>query len=138
MRLLSGLCFKLQHTAAVFLQLAQSHICHDKSIYFQKGADDITQQLKASGPGEEAAESQNNLIDLVLGDHDLTNYLNCLPLEMNDTSQILETEFQVPKSHIFHLGEEDNPPYPQRPISDRTFDWFLWDDYYGSSNVGHE
>lgn len=140
MRLLAGLCSKLQHTAAVFLQLAQSHTRRGNST---KTASNISgaplsQQHISSALGEQATQPWDDLINVDLGDHDFITYLNWLPVDMNATSRILETELQGPKSHHPDRSQESSLPYPQKPMSDRTFDWFLWDDYYGSTNIEFE
>ncbi|KAJ5369515.1 hypothetical protein N7509_014127 [Penicillium cosmopolitanum] len=138
MRLLAGLCYKLQHTAAVFLQLAQSHTRHGNSTKPAGNTAPLSQQQKSSALGEKATQPWDDLINIDLGDHDFSTYLNWLPVDMNATSRILETELQGPKSHHPDRSQESSLPYPQKPMSDRTFDWFLWDDYYGSTNVGFE
>ena len=135
MRLLAGLCTKLQHTATVFLQLAQSHIRHCNS---RKSAQDkvpLSKQAKGLRPGEQTAQQWDDLIDIDLDDDALIAYLNCLPVDMNATSRILESELQVPQPHNPDHGEENSPTYFQNPMSDCTFGWFLWDDYYGISNM---
>ncbi|KAJ5281836.1 hypothetical protein N7478_007208 [Penicillium angulare] len=129
MRLLSSLCSKLQHTMSVFFQLAQSHTGNVGETKLPKDKAPISQE-------EEAVPPWNDLIDMDLGDLDITPYLNWLPIDMNHTFQILETELQAPKVRPSHNFEECGPAYSQKPISDRTFDWFLWDDYYASPNVG--
>lgn len=136
MRLLGSLCSKLQHTTAVFLQLAQSYIRHGSSMKSPSNIATTSRRSKGRGPEEGVIQPRDNLIDVDLGDHDFATYLNWLPIDMNDTSRILEAELQVPKYHHSHHREENSPSYPQKPISDGTFDWFLWDDYYGSPTAG--
>ncbi|KAJ5769064.1 hypothetical protein N7520_003623, partial [Penicillium odoratum] len=135
MRLLADLCSKLQHTAAVFLQLAQSHVRHCYSTKPTQNAVLLSQQPKSSRADEQATQTWNDLIDIALDDQELINYLSCLPVDMNSTSRILETELHVPQSHRPNRAENMSPTYSQQPISDCTFGWFLWDDYYGSSNL---
>lgn len=135
MRLLAGLCSKLQHTAAVFLHLAQSHIRHCYPKKPIPSAVLLFQQPKGSEAGEHATQPWDHLIDLEMGEQELITYLNYLPADMNATSRILETELQVPQFHHLRRGEENSPIYSQQPLSDCTFGWFLWDDYYGSSNM---
>lgn len=138
MRLLADLCSKLQHTAAVFLHLAQSHIRHCTSTKAALDADPLSEQLKTSEPDEQTTPSWNDLINIDLNDDELITYLNCLPVDMDATSRILENELQFPQSHHSDYGEESSPTYLQKPILDCTFGWFLWDDYYGSSNMRFE
>ncbi|KAJ5623059.1 hypothetical protein N7490_011664 [Penicillium lividum] len=138
MRLLAGLCSKLQHTATVFLQLAQSYIRHCYSIKPKQYTVLLSQQPKSSRPDEQATQPWDDLIDIALDDQELINYLSCLPVDMNPTSRILETELHVPQSHRPDRAENMSPTYSQQPMSDFTFGWFLWDDYYGSSNVRFE
>ncbi|KAJ5523373.1 hypothetical protein N7513_012917 [Penicillium frequentans] len=135
MRLLADLCSKLQHTAAVFLHLAQSHNRHCNSIKPTRNAVPLSQQPKISGPDGQNTHPWDYLIDVDLSDYELITYLNCLPVDMEATSRILENELQFPQSHHLHHVETGIPTYFQRPISDCTFGWFLWDDYYGSSNT---
>lgn len=138
MRLLADLCSKLQHTAAVFLHLAQSHNRHCNSTTPARNAVPLSQQPEISEPEKQTTYSWDGLIDIDLSDDEIITYLNCLPVDMEATSRILENELQFPQSHHSVYGEESSPTCFQKQISDCTFGWFLWDDYYGSSNMKFE
>ncbi|KAJ5113088.1 hypothetical protein N7456_001622 [Penicillium angulare] len=129
MRLLSSLCSKLEHTTSVFFQLAQSHAGNLDREKAPKDKAPISQE-------EESVRPWDDLINMDLSDLNITPYLNWLPIDMSHTSQILETELQGPNPQPSHNSEECGPAHSEKPISGSTFDWFLWDDYYGSSNVG--
>ncbi|KAJ5118818.1 hypothetical protein N7448_010525, partial [Penicillium atrosanguineum] len=135
MRLLAGVCSKLQHTATVFLQLAQSHARHGTSLKPATNATSPSKHWNSSGLGEDGIQSWGDLIDADLSDNDFINYLNLLPVDMDATSRILETELQFPGPNYSNSEKENNPTYLQRPTLDRVFDWFSWDDYYGSTSI---
>lgn len=136
MRLLAGVCSKLQHTATVFLRLAQSHIHHNHSNSTEPAAeDDAYQQPNGLGMDEHVAQPWDDLTGTDLGNFNMMNYLNCLPVDMDVTSRILEAEIHA--SNLHHSGRkmEDEPTYFHGPTSDHVFDWFLWDDYYGGIDI---
>jgi hypothetical protein len=135
MRLLAGVCSKLQHTAAVFLQLAQSHTRHSTSAKPSADTSRFSEQSNSSRLGGHATQSWDDSINADLDGHEFMNYLNCLPADMNDTSQILETELQVSKPQHLDGEQETSSAYLQRPTSDCAFDWFLWNDYYGNTGI---
>ncbi|KAJ5805700.1 uncharacterized protein N7503_003302 [Penicillium pulvis] len=138
MRLLADLCSKLQHTAAVFLHLAQSLNRHCKSTKPARNVVPISQQQTVAEPEEQTTHSWDDYVDIDMSDDELTTYLSCLPVDMEATSRMLENELQFPQSHHGDHGEKSSPTYFQKPISDCTFGWFLWDDYYRSSNMRSE
>lgn len=135
MRLLTGVCSKLQHTATVFLQLAQSHTRHSTSSKPAGDATGASKYWNDSGVNENGTQSWDELIDADLSGNDFINYLNLLPVDMNATSRILETELQFPGSNCSNREKEDNSTYLQRPTLERAFDWFSWEDYYGSTGI---
>lgn len=135
MRFLAGVCAKLEHTAAVFLQLAQSHTRYSDSAKPTDDAARLSQRSNSSGLNEHGIQSWDGMIDADLVHSDFTNYLNWLPVDMDATSRILETELQGSRTHHSDRKPESTSTYFQRPASDRIFEWFLWDDYYGDTNI---
>lgn len=134
MRLLSSVCSKLQHTATVFLQLAQSHTRHFNSKSPADNATDLSQNPNYSGLDEHGTESWDDLTSTDLGNCDMKSYLNWLPVDMDVTSRILEAEIQDSRFHDSDCTPENSSTYFRGPTTERVFDWFLWDEYYGSVN----
>lgn len=135
MRLLAGVCSKLEHTAAVFLQLAQSHTRYNNSAKPTDDAARLSQQPNSSALDDHDTLSWDDMTDADLVHCDFANYLNWLPVDMDATSRILETELQGSRSQNSDRKPESTSTYFQRPASDRVFEWFLWDDYYGDINI---
>lgn len=135
MRLLAGLCSKLEHTAAVFLQLAQSHTRYSNSAKPTDDAARLPQRPNSPGLDEHGTQPWDGMTDADLVHCDFANYLNWLPVDMEPTSRILETELQGSRSQHSDRKPESTSTYFQRPASDRIFEWFLWDDYYGGTNI---
>lgn len=134
MRLLAAVCSKLQKTAAVFLQLAQSHTRHNTSTK-PIGGTFLSEYSQNSGFAEQSTQALDDMINADLRDQDFINYLNLLPVDMNATSRILETELQAPGFHFSDREMEITSANLQRPTLDRAFDWFSWDDYYGTTSI---
>ncbi|KAJ5611392.1 hypothetical protein N7510_008111, partial [Penicillium lagena] len=135
MRHLASVCSKLQHTATVFLQLAQSHARNSNFTTPANNAAGISQHPNCSGLAEHGTEPWDDLTSTDLGNCDMTNYLNWLPVDMDVTSRILEAEIQDSRFHHSDCKPESSSTYLHRPTTERMFDWFLWDDYYGSVDI---
>ncbi|GFF86535.1 uncharacterized transcriptional regulatory protein C11D3.07c [Aspergillus lentulus] len=129
MRLLAPVCSKLQHTAAVFLQLAQTHVRPKASTNLGSKATRSSKQAISSRLDGPATEG---LTDAALGQLDITSYLEWLPAAIDNTYRILEVERQDATDRHSGSTEGNNlREFPtRRPTSDRVFDWFSWDAYY--------
>lgn len=82
MRLLATICSRLQHTASVFLQLAQGHVPHHALT------ETIEKQAKAfqSQPEEHMGRRDQGPkfpVDLHLGEFNVAKYFERLPTEMS-------------------------------------------------------
>jgi hypothetical protein len=132
LRLLASVCSKLQHTAAVFLQLAQAHVRHKTSTKPGNKATRSSKRANSSGLDGSATQAIEGSTDAGLGRVDITSYLEWLPGDMDATCRMLEVEMQDATDEHSGLGEGSNlTEFPiRRPISDRVFDWFSWDVYY--------
>ncbi|GFG12915.1 hypothetical protein IFM61392_07659 [Aspergillus lentulus] len=131
MRPLASVCSKLQHTAVVFLQLAQTHVRPKAST--KPGS-------KATRSSKQAISSRLDglphrsvgLTDAGLGQLDITCYLEWLSADMDNTYRVLEVEMQDATDR--HSGPSDGTDLREFPTrgttSDRVFDWFSWDAYY--------
>ncbi|GFF58156.1 uncharacterized transcriptional regulatory protein C11D3.07c [Aspergillus udagawae] len=132
MRLLARVCSRLQHTAAVFLQLAQAHVRHKISTKPGSKATCSSKRANSSGLDGPATQACEGSTDAGLGQLDITSYLEWLPGDMDATCRMLEVEMQDATDQHSGLGEGSNlTEFPiRRPTSDRVFDWFSWDVYY--------
>ncbi|OQE37661.1 hypothetical protein PENCOP_c009G02782 [Penicillium coprophilum] len=120
MRLLATVCSRLQHTASVFLQLAQVHVSrHALTGTIGKPDEPFQSQPEEHIDGHD--HDPGELTDLDLGESNIANYLKWLPTEMS------------PPWSMFDADQPDVscPRFSnKRSIPDNSFDWFSWDTYY--------
>jgi hypothetical protein len=124
MRLLATVCSRLQHTASVFLQLARAHVSgriptqtHEKPAKsFQPTPIQRTYTYD---------QDTEDLMDLDLGELNVSNYLGWLPTDMGSAWPIFDTNRPDVSSR---LGNK-------RPSQGSGFDWFSWDTYYSRTEI---
>jgi len=109
MRLLATVCSRLQHTASVFLQLAQNYVSH------------LEPARKRAKPPTNHSQYVNNAVDLDIRDVNITNYLEWLPEEI---------ETKIPAQEGDWHGLDSFGVSQRRRMSGNMFDWFSWDTYY--------
>jgi hypothetical protein len=124
MRLLATVCSRLEHTAAIFLKLAQNHVSYRAS----------TKTAAPPEPYKQASRNQNHshsqiladLVDLDVGDLNVVNYIEWLPADMDTTWPLPEAERHEPVS---------SRPGDRGQMSGNMFDWFSWDSYYAGTEA---
>jgi hypothetical protein len=162
MRLLATVCFRLQHAAAVFLQLAQAHVSRyassDRRSPESSGSIDSSQvidmpqsdhrldglatsttwdQQARSNIVNGYAQAREALTAVDMEDMDISSYLEWLPSSMDDnTWPIFEAE--RPNSRAIHSDPSGGDPLAKseqnrRQTFDSVFDWFSWDSYYAGN-----
>ncbi|KAJ6190261.1 Transcription factor [Penicillium mononematosum] len=124
MRLLATVCSRLQHTASVFLQLARTHVSgRVLTQTYEKPANPF--QPPPTQPTYTYGQHPEDLMDLDLGELDVSNYLEWLPADMGSAWPIFDTNRPDMSSR---LGNK-------RPSQGSGFDWFSWDTYYSGAET---
>ncbi|KAJ5297882.1 Transcription factor [Penicillium antarcticum] len=120
MRLLATVCSRLEHTAAIFLKLAQNHVSHRASA----------KTTAPAAPHKQSASHQNynqalaDLMDLDVSD--MSNHIEWLPVDMDTTWPLPEAEKHDPVH---------SRPADRGQMSSNMFDWFSWDSYYAGTEA---
>lgn len=128
---LSAVCAKLEHTAAVFHRLAQTHVYNN--LVNTQAAHSMSRSKKR--PRQDSASDLFEEIEhTALTDPNVTKLLEWLPMDMDATCRMLEDELQAPTSNQ-SLGRVDGISVSQgrKQVPDRIFDWFAWDAYYSGA-----
>ncbi|KAJ5383252.1 Transcription factor, partial [Penicillium concentricum] len=130
MRLLATVCSRLQHTASVFLQLAQVHVSRC-ALAETIETPDKSFQPPSVQPMDNHIQHSEDLMDLDFGELNVTNYLEWLPADMGSPLSIFDGN--RPGVSSSRLGEK-------KSIPGNMFDWFSWDTYYSGTEtwIGHE
>jgi hypothetical protein len=115
MRLLANVCSRLQHTASVFLQLAQNHVSRPVKKPGRRKA-----KLTGNPP-----RHYSGLVDLDIPEIDVVSYLEWLPAEPEIAISTQDIESHQPDSFGANQGR----------ISGNMFDWFSWDSYYAGADT---
>ncbi|KAJ6089455.1 Transcription factor [Penicillium canescens] len=124
MRLLATVCSRLEHTASIFLKLAQNHVSYRAS----------TKTAAPPAPYTQASSNQNyshsqtlaDLMDPEVGDLNVVNYVEWLPADMDTTWPLPEAERHEPVS---------SRPGDRGQMLGNMFDWFSWDSYYAGTGA---
>ncbi|KAJ5827562.1 Transcription factor [Penicillium robsamsonii] len=125
MRLLATVCSRLQHTASVFLQIAQMHV--SRCALTQASEKPATSfQPPPSLSIDGCGQLPNDLMDVNYGELNVANYLEWLPADMGSTWPLFGVN--RPEVASSHLG--DNKTIPAN-----MFDWFSWDAYYSGTEA---
>lgn len=162
MRLLATVCFRLQHAAAVFLQLAQAHVSRyvssarrrRRSTESSWSIDPPPQTMMNNTPqGDNGpdgtrswdqqarsniisgyAQAREALTAIDMGEMDISSYLEWLPSNTDDSTWPMF--FEAERSNSRAIG---NPPAKsaqnRRQTFDIVFDWFSWDSYYAGNST---
>ncbi|OQE10701.1 hypothetical protein PENFLA_c081G08660 [Penicillium flavigenum] len=124
MRLLATVCSRLQHTASIFLQLARAHVSgRIPTQTHEKPAKSF--QPTPIQPTYTYDQHTEDLMDLDLGELNVSNYLEWLPTDMGSAWPIFDTKRPDVSSR---LGNK-------RPSQGSGFDWFSWDTYYSGTEI---
>jgi hypothetical protein len=115
MRLLATACSRLEHTASVFLQLAQNYVSRPLREPAHK-------KVRLSGNPQ---QHYSGLVDLDVPEVNVANYLEWL---------LAETEIATPTQDI-DGHQPDSFGSNQRRMSGNMFDWFSWDSYYAGADT---
>ncbi|KAE8414804.1 fungal-specific transcription factor domain-containing protein [Aspergillus pseudocaelatus] len=146
MRLLATVCARLQHVAATFLHLAQTHVRQHAfaqtphNMVISTGSHSISQ----SGDYDRSAYNSRVMDDLAsrrsgdsetrpnvgVGEPDVASYLEWLPADLILTWPWVDVEHRELKSSDSGTGDRGTPRNLSRKPFDSVFDWFSWDAYY--------
>ena len=151
MRTLSTLCSRLQHIAAVFLHLAQTHVYQgastevDGKLFSVSQIPNVRRSDQSHGLAFSASNTQTNndaagsyphapesLAAVDMGELDIANYLEWLPADIDFPWTMTETERQGPPANDVVASGDNVHSESYRGIKrpfDSTFDWFSWDAY---------
>jgi hypothetical protein len=117
MRLLATVCTRLQHTASVFLQLAQNHV--------SRRPPEEPARKKAKSPVS-SLQNCSDLVDIDIRDINVANYLEWLPGDLATAAPTRDVDGHWP--HSFGASQ-------RRRMSGNMFDWFSWDTYYAGADI---
>ncbi|KAJ5521712.1 Transcription factor [Penicillium freii] len=124
MRLLATVCSRLQHTASVFLQLAQAHV---SGRVLTQTIEKPTKSLQPPPiqPTYSYDQHPEDMMDLDFGELNVSNYLEWLPADMGSAWPMFDT----------NRPDVVSRPANKRPSQGSGFDWFSWDTYYSGTET---
>jgi hypothetical protein len=122
MRLLATVCSRLEHTAAVFLKLAQNHVSYREST--KSPGQHVPYKQAARNRNFDYNETLADLMGLDVGN--VANYIEWLPTDMDTTWPLPEAERH---EKMF------SRPGDRGQMSGNMFDWFSWDSYYAGTEA---
>lgn len=149
LRLLATVCARLEHVAAVFLQLAQVHASQPATAYSsnanKNGNEDVpsgipfTDFLSYGGHEDVAASLRKAQDDIgTAANLDLGKFLDWLPAEVlplwpaGDSGNQHHSAYHVATDSTMVEGEQ--APRGRKRTFDATFDWFSWDAYFADAD----
>ncbi|OGM43835.1 hypothetical protein ABOM_007590 [Aspergillus bombycis] len=146
MRLLATICARLQRVAAVFLQLAQTHVRQNASAPTADYMATSTEGHSISPSGEcnmsgysdrtmnefasRHAEGSETQPKVDMREPDIASYLEWLPADLTLTWPMADFGRQNLASLHSGVSDRDTSRNPPRKAFDSMFDWFSWDTYY--------
>ncbi|KAF3808274.1 hypothetical protein GCG54_00006893 [Colletotrichum gloeosporioides] len=149
LRLLATVCARLEHVAAVFLQLAQVHVGQRTNAQFSStnmsGHADAPSEIPPTnflsyGGHEDVAATLRKAQDDIgtAANLDLEKFLDWLPAEVlppwptADTGNRHHSACHVAPDSTVVEGEQ--APRGRKRTFDATFDWFSWDAYFADAD----
>ncbi|KAJ5494629.1 Transcription factor, partial [Penicillium fimorum] len=125
MHLLATVCSRLQHTASVFLQLAQLHVSRCALTQAsEKSAKSF--QPPPVQPIDSCGQRPEDLMDVDVRELNIASYLEWLPTDMGSTWPLFDVN--PPEVASSHIGDD-------KSIPGNMFDWFAWDTYYSGTET---